>query len=563
MTTSPPRLPPLLVRRPLWPDESLYGYLIRLAGLNRYSLSALLGLFLPNETDRGPRLDNTFYPRQPHTYARLADLTRLSPAALYRATPHRYAALLALSRPKVKTIAIPGLGDVPALTADRPYTLRNERQAQFCPLCLQAAAYHRLWWTPVFVLVCLRHQCLLAAHCPGCGQAVSVAEVVGARCQRCGADLAQAPVHSVRGDRSGLFAQRTLQAWLEDRPAPANAWATSLPPQLPAALYYLATRLLAAILGAMDVTVNWKTPTLCDRLSPELMYALWARAFRALVAWPEGLYEFCEARTLEGLLRDAGLAAAHLSGPFHFRPPLLVAWNLTFAWRAMADANPNRRWRQPHRRRRAARAQAAVRLAGFRYLTIPGAARALGVPQVVVERLVVAGRLPGDLAQGEVECAAVLRLCRRWERPMTFVEARAVTGLARAHLRGLIERRVIQRARPEPGRPGTRLVRASVCAFMLAMTYALRSGRAGSRRRVHQQKDDQETLGLAESVALAERYGFTATDLFVLMFRGRLHGCPQPSPPDLLAVRFASHPLLSLLRGLRRRPRRRARAQST
>jgi len=45
----------------------------------------------------------------------------------------------------------------------------------------------------------------------------------------------------------------------------------------------------------------------------------------------------------------------------------------------------------------------------------------------------------------------------------------ALTGLAPAQLRGLIERRMIQRLRSRPGVKGTRLVRDSVSEFMLVM----------------------------------------------------------------------------------------------
>ncbi|MCC6190617.1 MAG: TniQ family protein [Anaerolineales bacterium] len=548
---------PLVVRRPLGLGESLYSYFVRLASLNQYPLGGLLGLALPYETALGRRLDNAFYPKQPQTYQRLSTLTRLSPAALYRATPHRYASLLALSRPQVTTIAIPGLGDVPALTEDRPYMLRSDRQAQFCAQCLREAAGHRVCWTPVLALVCLRHRCLLVSRCPGCGEAVNIASVAEARCRGCHIALAQAPVHSVR-DGFGLFAQRTLLAWLEGRPAPANGWAASLPAQPPAALYYLATRLLTAILDQINPHVTWKTKRLCHAVAPAQLLALWTRAFRALVGWPEGFYQFCEARTLEALLRDCGPAVAEVSGSFQLPGPLFLAPNLAFARTAAAEGQPDVRWRQPDRVQAAERTRVQLRpLRQFRYLTIPAAARALGVPQVVVERLVVLGRLAGDVTQGEVRRADVLRLCQRWGRTMTVAEASTLTGLARDLLQGLVTRGVLQTISTGRKTSATRLARGSVCDFLLGMATRLRPRRQWVAL---DERVDEPTLDLDASVALAAQHGLSAADLLTLLWKGRLRACPQVGSLDLAAIRFPAAHLKTVLQ--RRRRTRRGAASS-
>ncbi len=549
---------PLVVRRPLGPGESLYSYLIRLAGLNQYPLGGLLGLALPYDTALGRRLDNAFYPKQPQTYQRLANLTRLSPAALYCATPHRYASLLALSRPKVKTIAIPGLGDMPALTEDRPYMLRDDRQAQFCPACLREAAYHRLCWTPLLVLVCLRHRCLLVSSCPSCGEAVNIASVAEARCRGCHTALTQTPVHSVRDERFGLFAQRTLLAWLEGQPAPANGWAASLPPQPPAVLYYLATRLLTAILDQINPTVTWKTKRLCHDLTPAQLLVLWTRAFRALVGWPEGFYQFCEARTLEALLRDSGPAVAEVSGPFRLPGQLFLAGNLAFARTAAAEGRPDVRWRQPNRVQAAERTRAQLRpLRQFPNLTLGAAARVLGVPQVVVERLVVLGRLAGDVTQGELRRADVLKLCRRWGPAITVKEASVLTGLAPDLLQGLVTRGVLQTISTGRKTSATRLARGSVCDFLLGMATRLRPRRQWVAL---DERVDEPTLDLDASVALAASYGLTAADLFTLLWKGRLRACTQVGSLDLAAIRFSAAHLKAVLQ--RRRRARRGAASS-
>jgi hypothetical protein len=538
---------PLVVRRPLGPGESLHSYLIRLANLNQYPLTALFNLALPYETASGRRLDNAFYPKHPETYQRLASLTRLSPAALYRATPHRYAALLALSRPKVKTITVPGLGEVPALTDDRPYMLRGGQQAQFCPDCLREAAYHRLGWMPVLVLACLRHRRLLVSRCPGCGQAVSVASVAEAGCRQCHTSLTRARAPALPADRFGQFVQRTLLAWLEGQPAPATRWAASLPPQRPAALYYLAVRLLTAILDRINPNVSWKTKRLCQDLTPPELLALWTRAFRALVGWPEGFYQFCETRSLEALLRESGPAVAAFSGPFRLTANVFAAWNLAFARTAATDGRTDTRCGEPDRARAAARTREQLRaLRQFRYLTLPAAARALGVPQVVVERLVMLGRLAGDVDQGEVQRVHVLQACQRWGPALSLAEASRLLGLAPEVVHGLVERGVLQ-SLPAGRRPGSVwLARDSVCDFMLGMANQLRPKRQGSRPPP-QTTPAAAVLDLNESVALAAAYGFSALDLFAWLFKGRLRACPQTGPLDLAAIHFPAEHLRTVL----------------
>ncbi len=98
------------------------------------------------------------------------------------------------------------------------------------------------------------------------------------------------------------------------------------------------------------------------------------------------------------------------------------------------------------------------------------------------------------------------------------------------------------------------MVRDSVCEFMLTMAERLRPKPSWPRRPA-EASQDEATLSLAESEALARPFGFVAADLIVLTLKGRLRGCPQASPPDLGAIRFPASALRLLLR--RQRARRR------
>jgi hypothetical protein len=64
----------------------------------------------------------------------------------------------------------------------------------------------------------------------------------------------------------------------------------------------------------------------------------------------------------------------------------------------------------------------------------------------------------------------------------------------------------------------------------------------------------EETVNWVESVALAAQFGFTATELLVLIRNGRLRPRPQASLPDLSAIRFPRRHQQWSLRRSHRRP---------
>lgn len=56
--------------------------------------------------------------------------------------------------------------------------LRPELAAQFCPLCLKEAHYHRVLWLPVAVSACITHKRFLVDCCPACQAKLSIQAIV-------------------------------------------------------------------------------------------------------------------------------------------------------------------------------------------------------------------------------------------------------------------------------------------------------------------------------------------------------------------------------------------------
>jgi predicted site-specific integrase-resolvase len=104
-----------------------------------------------------------------------------------------------------------------------------------------------------------------------------------------------------------LFTQQVIQAWLLDEPLPTQT-DYRLPDELPRTLYRVLDGLYHAVRLAHSDWAYWHfVPQQSDtggratRLSPVQRYRMYATAFKGLVRWPEGWYDFLRAyRTRHG-----------------------------------------------------------------------------------------------------------------------------------------------------------------------------------------------------------------------------------------------------------------------
>ena len=298
----------LLRRTQLLPGESLPSLLERLALLNHYTYATLLGR-LGREGMAAPiKAAYLACPNQAAIFAFLADLTQLPPNDLWAASNHRFAPIFV--SPHQAPPRMPWLGgaDTPCMTATLAASrLRPHTAAQFCPLCLQTAPYHRLSWTPIAAALCLEHACLLVDRCPRCQRRLTIADIVRQHCWPCQADLSAAPAVLVTGDALGVLAQQAIQFWLTVASVPAPPTGYRLPDQAPAALYhlleYLGRRLRtcqsawaslpAPLAGLASYMTAPEHPSL--GLTPAQAYHLYRAAFAGIVNWPHGLFQFLDA----------------------------------------------------------------------------------------------------------------------------------------------------------------------------------------------------------------------------------------------------------------------------
>jgi hypothetical protein len=298
----------LLRRTRFLPGESLASLLERLTRLNYYAHPGVIGQICHQHAEHSYQLDNVIRPQSAQTFALLGQLSGIGPEALFAASDHRFApTLIAPGKAQVFMPWSDGASKQIVTKANVHHQLCYFRNMQFCPLCLQESAYHRLAWTPVAAAVCLQHQCLLLDQCPQCGKKVSVTELINTLCKACEANLRRGPIVSVAGDELGLLSQQAIQHWLSVAPAPVLPPGRTLPNHPPNVMYHLLGNLRQNLTECQDDWSNLPEP-LADlsaqfpeqfnrrkRMSPREAYYLYRAALRGVLDWPQGLGAFLDA----------------------------------------------------------------------------------------------------------------------------------------------------------------------------------------------------------------------------------------------------------------------------
>jgi hypothetical protein len=294
----------LISRTSILQDESLMSLLIRLTTLNFYELPVFLRRIVSEHPNTLSYFkDDIEFPLKSTTYEKLTSLTQLDANSLYKTTLHRFAAILTPPPYTIAYFRLPTGITAPYFPKGYFYNqLRLQKAVQFCPNCLKEAAYYRLRWAPVAISVCLQHKCLLVDRCQVCNQAVSLQNVMKARCEQCQADLTRVRTVSIGDDELGLLAQKIIQSWLMEQVTPEFAM-SQLPSEPIVVLYSFLKDLQYCIarlrVGSFIHKLNEEPPSCVtqQRLdehipTPYESFRFYTTACKGLLNWPEGFYEF-------------------------------------------------------------------------------------------------------------------------------------------------------------------------------------------------------------------------------------------------------------------------------
>ncbi len=309
---------PSFLRRPtLIPGEALASFFVRLSILNAYP-----SVNMANHVGREhlPQKDDLTRPMYAETYQVLQQLTKLTPFELYQATPQLFAGVFSPPDQETSQLSLPYEESVPLLkTRVLRHHLWSSYSVCYCPLCLQESAHYRLVWMPRAAAACLVHHCLLVRGCQACNHPLQVPNVVMGYCPSCHFDLAQAITSTIIEDSFGLFTQKTfLNRFGGSQEVSLSAmnalriswdeWADSMPKCPVSALYHFVDALQRSLFRVRSEWTYWHLPygrfpeggdqpsrLRTKTLTPEVAYILFATAFKALVSWPGGFYEFLDA----------------------------------------------------------------------------------------------------------------------------------------------------------------------------------------------------------------------------------------------------------------------------
>jgi hypothetical protein len=438
---------PLLLRlgKPI-SGESLPSFVIRLGRLNYYDPITIMKTVL----FEGVEKDKLEWPSKGTTYERLFDLTWLDPFSLHNTTGHYFADVLTPLDMAVQELHLPRGGKLTFLQPKiAQQQLRPAHAVQFCPLCLRKNPYHRVAWMPLAASVCIEHKRMLVDRCPGCQKRVSVREIIEqCCCRKCGADLREADSARLGKDDFGLLSQRFIRWCLGLGRVPT----ASLPPKLSPWSFRAALYLLNGLVDSIKLLGSgWKHiyqpvtrsslepfDPIRGRPTPDQSYRLYATAFKALVKWPQGFYEFLDAyrrrdskREKEGLFEDLGrlydrwLSDRWLDPEFDFVQEALSQY--------LVDA-----YVTPYSTVRKDEQTGFEPPNATAFIRRPAAARLLGVSERTINRLVNAGFLikyTADQGQprryGAVRQDAVLKLRLRWEGGVPLEDAAKWFGVTK------------------------------------------------------------------------------------------------------------------------------------
>jgi TniQ len=279
----------LLQHSPLFPGESLRSLLARLAWENRLSSLQAHRLYFP-DLPASAGIDRVA-PMDHQRYRHLALVTGLDASELLDATPHRFAEVEwdqqgFCDRQPIPTDLSPQR--VPEIWRK---SFSDTQHVWFCPICLQATSYHRLYWDMAWCGMCLTHHCLLRNRCGECNTLSRVDALIRGTCQRC-----QQAYSSSSGTNLALanwegITQQLMAHWMRTGSDPGVEWRTHWNmPSWPIAtlLAFLHTLIASGVKPLSDPSV-----ALSEQDSHKLVRH-WGTAMKALVNWPHHFHVWLE-----------------------------------------------------------------------------------------------------------------------------------------------------------------------------------------------------------------------------------------------------------------------------
>lgn len=388
-------------------DESLVGYLYRLARLNALTGSEVLGAFRTATSD-----DVQHWTGGRNCPAGWADM------------------VLELRQPSTRSA--------------RPW---NWRSLKFCPHCLKEANYWRASWNLMLVTCCTRHRVTLQDSCSVCGRKLIAEAMRDSCCTHCGQQLANTSAALPAADAGTLWLVTQLEGRLSGRTKVRRHPAAHLSLN---DLHELVLRF-----GVRSVPSERAKPLkLQDAGAMAIAGPVTAIAGQLLMTWPGGL--FCLLDSIRSRrAQQAGWKINQAVGPLYqdiYRRLNGVQFDFV---RAAFEDYLRDRWEAPLALRN--RNLSSELIEEHRWVSLNEAAKTMEVDSALLKRLVAQGKIASreySHGSGRTGCVVDLETVKvivdSLKKALTLEQVGKILALSQGRVRQLVEAGLLV---PMGGRP--------------------------------------------------------------------------------------------------------------
>lgn len=455
---------PLLVRSPLYPDESLLSLMVRLAELNGYSTPFTIVRLCK---DNLGQKDNLTQPANTETYQVLQDLLGIDADRLYQATSHRFAGIIISPLREKRYLTLPSGNKMQSLPPRNSRIVFYERNAQFCPQCIQEEPYHRITWMLSPTIACIKHKCLLTKKCPNCHNKVDIRGIVESCCQKCKFNLAETETPRLASDKLGLLTQEIIQSWWQL--TPSNIVNAGIPEQPTIALFHI-VRDLCRVAKSMQHSWHYRHNLSSEDclVEPHIWkshkkivqrYCQYTTACKALLDWPHGFYKLLDAyRLRDGRNVEIPYIPDDLESVYknclekNWRHPVFDFVQEAFNQYLRSNYAHTDTLRRVRRFREDPELQAS-----FSYIAVSAAAKLLGISASKMTRLAKIHQLVGykvpEIALPVprrnllIKRDDVLALRNRWQEAVSLEDAANLIGASRSGALSILRHGLLEQIR--------------------------------------------------------------------------------------------------------------------